>query len=306
MLVGMKEMLHIAAPGKVNLALWVGPVGADGMHPICSWMVTIDLCDDLALHRLPPGRLSRYAILWHQEALQRTEIDWSIKKDLAVRAHLALQSHVGRDLPIQMKLEKRIPVGGGMGGGSSNAAATLRGLNSLFDLGLSTADLAGIGSGIGSDVPFFIDGGSALVEGAGEKVTVQPTSSPIHLALFFPGVACHTGKVYEQFDQMTASANSPQQVYDMLESSLDPDVLFNDLGAAACCVAPVLNTHIEQIQALAERSVCVSGSGSTLFVVCDDMMHAEALVQAVHKDSGLLGIATSSIQEAPPLLVEGP
>src|SRR5262245_27082839 len=109
----MPPPVVIRAPAKLNLALSVGPPTATTsgtMHPICSWMVTVDLFDDLHIAQLDSGSLSRYAILWHKEAKRRSEINWSITKDLAVRAHIALQKHVGRDLPLQLKLEKRIPV----------------------------------------------------------------------------------------------------------------------------------------------------------------------------------------------------
>ena len=115
--------IAVQAPAKLNLALSVGPPDQRGMHPICTWMVTISLCDDLLVTRLDEGRLSRYAILWHPDALRPLEIDWPVPRDLAVRAHLALEQHVGRPLPVQLKLDKRIPVGGGLGGGSSDAAA---------------------------------------------------------------------------------------------------------------------------------------------------------------------------------------
>ena len=115
----MGAALTLPSPAKLNLALAVGPPRPDGLHPICSWMTTIDLADELTITRLPPDRLSRYAILWHAEARRPREIDWSITKDLAVRAHLALERHCERALPLQMKLEKRIPLGSGLGGGSS-------------------------------------------------------------------------------------------------------------------------------------------------------------------------------------------
>jgi 4-diphosphocytidyl-2-C-methyl-D-erythritol kinase len=297
MLVGMPNVIQTSASAKVNLALWVGDVGDEGMHPICSWMVSLDLCDELTLHRLEPGGLSRYAILWHEEALQKSEINWPIKNDLAVRAHLALQAHVGRVLPLQLKLEKRIPVGGGLGGGSSDAAATLRGLNLLFDLNVSDEKLAAIGAEIGSDIPFFMTGSSALVEGLGERVTIKALKKPIYLAVFFPAVSCHTGQVYQMFDELPQSATRPQQIYDMIDSPVDPQAMFNDLTAAACCIAPILEQHIEKISALANRPVAVSGSGSTLFVICDDLMHAEALVEAANKEFGLPGLATATVQD---------
>ena len=158
----MPEKITISAPAKLNLALSVGFPNADGMHPICSWMVTVDLFDELELTRLENDRFSRYGIIWHAEAKRRSGINWPITTDLAVRAHLALEDRFRRRLPLQLKIEKRIPVGGGLGGGSSNAAAMLLAVNRLFELGLSVEELAGIGEGLGADVPFLVRGGSAI------------------------------------------------------------------------------------------------------------------------------------------------
>ena len=112
-----RRTINSNAPAKINLALAVDRARDDGMHPIVSWMTPIGLMDELAVTRLEDDRLSRYAVLWHEDAPVRSAIDWSITSDLAVRAHLALEAHAGRKLPVQMKLEKRIPVGGGLGGG---------------------------------------------------------------------------------------------------------------------------------------------------------------------------------------------
>ncbi len=112
----MPETLVSQAPAKLNLALSVGPPAEDGMHPICTWMVAIDLCDELTVTRLEADRLSCYAIIWHEDAKRRSDIDWPITRDLAVRAHLALEQHTNSRLPVQLKLQKRIPVGAGLGG----------------------------------------------------------------------------------------------------------------------------------------------------------------------------------------------
>src|SRR5688572_1918801 len=164
----MARSIKVLAPAKLNLALSVGPPAPElgGFHPIASWMMTVELFDELTLTRLEPGVLSRYAIVWHKDARRRSEINWSLTKDLAVRAHHALEKHIGRvgEFPVQMKLEKRIPVGGGMGGGSSDAAAMLRALNDLYELNLPREELAKVGATLGSDVPFLVHGGSAIVE----------------------------------------------------------------------------------------------------------------------------------------------
>lgn len=276
------------------------------MHEICSWMVTVDLCDELLLTRLLPGNLSRYAIIWHPSAKRRTEIDWSITKDLSVRAHLALQKETGRDLPVQMKLEKRIPVGGGLGGGSSDAAAMLRGLNELYELGMSDEELAAIGGRLGSDVPFLIRGGSAIVQGLGDEITHHESSPDLHAVIAFPDFSCQTPLVYQRFDELIEGKDHRLRSDDVQSlaggsggtggevSTIDSQAIFNDLSAAAISVAPELEELISQISELAERPAHVSGSGSSLFVICDDPLHAESLAGAVEKRLDLPAVAVKA------------
>lgn len=293
----MPRSVSYQAPAKLNLALSVGPPirdagPASGMHPICSWMVTVDFFDELHLTRLEDDRLSRYAILWHADAKRRSEINWSIKKDLAVRAHLALQSHVGRTLPVQLKLEKRIPVGGGLGGGSSDAAAMLRAVNDLFDLTLSLDELSEIGATLGSDVPFLLHGGSAVVEGLGETITrhAPPANgeNPAHVVLIFPEASCPTAAVYGRFDEtMSANGKAKLRSGDVAAlasgglSHLRPDSPFNDLANAAMLTAPQLRDDLASVSELAQRPAHITGSGSSLFVICDDEPHAAALAQSI-------------------------
>jgi 4-diphosphocytidyl-2-C-methyl-D-erythritol kinase len=294
----MPDVVTIQAPAKLNLALAVGPPGAGGMHPICSWMVTVDLYDDLEVRRLPADRFSRYAILWHEDARRRSEIDWSVTKDLAVRAHLALEKRAGRPLPVQMKLEKRIPVGGGLGGGSSDAAAMLHAINELYDLGLGLDELAGIAHTLGSDVPFLIGGGSALVEGLGERLTRHDQTPELHAVVVFPDAFCPTGRVYGLFDDEDPG---PLRVDDVLAltagmpGSPAADGVFNDLANAAVRTAPELEEILARLSELAERPAHVSGSGSSVFVLCDDALHAQFLAEAVEKEQQLPAVAVQAV-----------
>jgi 4-diphosphocytidyl-2-C-methyl-D-erythritol kinase len=279
----MSPLVTVLAPAKLNLALAVGAPRADGMHPICSWMVTVDLCDELEVTRLPEDRFSRYAILWHEEARKRGEIDWSITKDLAVRAHLALEAHVGRRLPVQLKLEKRIPLGGGLGGGSADAGAMLRALNTLFELELPVETLAGIGAELGSDVPFMVHGGSATVEDLGGTVRRHEAMPDLHGVIVFPRLACATPAVYRAFDEIDAASSDHARVHGLAPESgvvPDPDALFNDLTPAALAVVPALGEIIAKLTSIAERPALLSGSGSSIFVLCDDALHAEHLANA--------------------------
>ncbi|MCH2153716.1 MAG: 4-(cytidine 5'-diphospho)-2-C-methyl-D-erythritol kinase [Phycisphaerales bacterium] len=290
----MPQSIHIQAPAKLNLALSVGPPDGEGMHPICSWMLTLDLMDEMELTALEPDRLSRYAILWHEEARQRREIDWSITSDLAVRAHLALERYVKRSLPIQMKLEKRIPLGGGLGGGSSDAAAMLRGVNRLFDLNLSDRVLEGIAASLGSDVPFLVRGGSAIVEGIGELIEADQDMPDLHAVLVFPEIGCDTGLVYRTYDQQGPTELESERIRALKDRPIDGGSLFNDLAAPALEVAPDLSKHQQQIKEIASMPVHVSGSGSTLFTVCRGAMESEALASAIESQTGLVSIPVSS------------
>jgi 4-diphosphocytidyl-2-C-methyl-D-erythritol kinase len=289
------RQITVRAPAKLNLALSVGPPGADRMHPISSWMVTLDFADDLHLRRLEEGRDSLYAIVWAPDAPRPTEIDWPIARDLAVRAHLALERAVGRRLPVRMKLEKRIPVGGGLGGGSSDAAAMLRALDEVFELGLGADRLADIASELGSDVPFLVHGGSAIVEGLGERIERMPGLPDVHAVLAFPSAPCPTGAVYGKFDLMRPDASvEPARVRELARArTLAADAPFNDLAGPAIAVEPSLEDDIDEVRAATQRPVHVSGSGSTLYVLCNGRLEADLLAEQVRERAGLPAAAAS-------------
>ena len=264
-----RPVVTARACAKLNLALAVGPAReGDGFHPIASWMARVDLADDLELTRLESG-FSRYAVIWAPDALRRSPIDWPITKDLAVRAHLLLEETVGRPLPVQLKLEKRIPVGGGLGGGSADAAAMLLAVDGLFGLDLGRGRLLELSTRLGSDVAFFLEDGPAIVEGLGERIERTP-GAEAHVVLVAPDFACPTPDVYRAFDAAPARPFEDARVRALAEgASVDPDALFNDLLDAARGVRPALAEAMERVGELAGgRRVHLTGSGSALFVVC--------------------------------------
>ena len=267
--------VHIQVPAKINVSLTVEPPRADGMHPITSRMTKIALYDDLEVTRLDDHALSRYAILWHAEATRRTEIDWAVTNDLAVRAHRLLEKTVGQSLPIQMKLEKRIPVGSGLGGGSSDAAAMLQAITQLFQLDVEVEETA---IQLGSDVPFFLTGGAALVSGIGE--TVKPIAyEEQYFVLVIPEYCCQTAEVYAAFDTLGCSQNADSA---------------NDLAFAACKVVPQLAIDMEELHKLSGQKVHLSGSGSSMFIICDNAHHAITLAEIIEKQSALVALATQT------------
>ncbi len=287
----MRERLRARGAAKLNLALSVGGPDSDGMHPIASWMTSVDLYDELELVRLPVGYPSRYAINWHEDARRRSDIDWSVSKDLSVLAHDALERRVDRALAVQARIEKRIPVGGGLGGGSADAAVMLHALNQLFQLGLSTDELAEVGGPLGSDVAFQVHGGAAVVAGLGEQVELHEAPADLHAVLVLPETACPTGPVYRRFDELQPEARVDEpRVRDLLSSPLVADAPFNDLAAAAFDLHPALLEDLERVRAIVEGPVHLSGSGSTLFTVCDASLHADLLAAAITEQTGIPAI----------------
>ena len=300
----MPRSIHLKAPAKLNLGLSVGPPGPDRMHPITSWMVTVDLLDEIELIRLEEPALSMYAVAWHEEARRTPEIDWPMSRDLAARAHQALERHVDRQLPVRMRIEKRIPIGSGLGGGSSDAAAVLRGVNELFDLDLDDDQLANVGATIGSDVPFLVRGGSAIVEGLGDRLEQHETLPRIDAVVAFPELHCSTAEVYGWFDDLAEEGVTtglrPEAIRSIATGPLRPDAPFNDLHGPALRAAPGLEERLRSLSELAERPAHVTGSGSGIYVICDESFHAEALAVAVEERLGLPAIHVRTCPVPPP------
>lgn len=285
----MPNALTRNAWAKINLALAVGPPETDGRrkgwHRIASWMHAIDLFDTLEVQRLSAGA-SVLETRWAEDAPQPSPIDWPPESDLVSRTHRTVESHVGRALPVRIRVTKRIPVGSGLGGGSADAAGTLLALRDLFRLGLSNQDLCAIGASIGSDVPFFIDDRDpprpALVLAFGDVIR-RVTRSRADLALVLPPFMCSTPVVYKTFDRMLAAGHSLRA--DLVEFACgpapDPARLFNDLALPAETAYPDLARLRRRAAEAFGMPVHLSGSGSTLFVIHDAAMPLPKLDDAV-------------------------
>ncbi|MEM8758487.1 MAG: hypothetical protein AAGF47_11995 [Planctomycetota bacterium] len=200
------------AYAKLNLALSVGPPIAEGLpgaglHPIASWMVPIALTDAVTVEPRADGSGIELHRSWADEAPLPRPMRWGDEQDLAVRALRRLGAAAGRELGARVVVEKRIPFGGGLGGGSSDAAVCLLAANAAFGLGRSVADLAELGAMLGSDVPFFLDEPlldrdgpprAALVTGTGDRVERIETR-PAPLLLILPPFGCATAEVFDAF-----------------------------------------------------------------------------------------------------------
>src|SRR5262249_27127024 len=161
------------------------------------------------------------------------------EKDLAARAHSLLEREAGRPLPAVIRVIKRVPVGGGLGGGSSDAAAALLATNEAFGLALSLERLSTLSRELGSDVAYFLDDRSpprpAVVEGLGDRIRrLAPAAG--ELLLLIPPFGCPTGEVYRAFDAQPAHPLRDQDIRDLASEPLRPAALFNDLTPAAAKV----------------------------------------------------------------------
>lgn len=279
----MSRRVERRAWAKVNLCLSVAsPEPPDsprpGWHRIASWFHAIGLHDTLVLTSLPPGRETVLERLWAPHAPRAAPIDWPAERDLALRALRLLERRVGRPLPTHLRVEKRVPVGGGLGGGSSDAAATLRAANDLHRLGLSRDELQQLGAQLGSDVPFFLDDHDpprpALVTSFGEEIErLEPLGAVIDLAV--PPFGCPTPEVYAALDRIRpgpVAADEPRvrRAIDQARlRGLAHADLFNDLSEPACIVQPRLARLRDRLRALGWSRPLVTGSGACVFRPAD-------------------------------------
>lgn len=295
------------AHAKINLALAVGPPqgppqGPRGYHPIASIFVCVSLAGEV---HIEPAAHSKgtFRTTWADDAPLPTPIEWPIEQDLGYRAWRALEAHTGRALPVHIDVRKRVPVGGGLGGGSSEAAAVLRGVNNRCALALSNTQLATIGATLGADVPFFLDDHTparpAVVAGFGERITrVQlPTA---RVVLFMLPLRCPTGAVYKAFDaamhQPPGTASLRGERIDALlnavreRKAIDPTMLFNDLAAPAMHAYPALAEHARHIARASGATIHVTGSGSTLLALARDAVQEQRLIAAADTGVRALGV----------------
>ena len=251
----MKNVIS-KAYAKINLTLDVFPKRDDGYHELRSIMQTVSLHDRVIVS-LESGRTEITS-----DALRA-----GIENDLCVRAAKQFLSVFLPDvkLGVDIQLEKNIPVSAGLGGGSSDAAAVIKCLAEEFRV-TDRERLIDVCRSIGSDVPFFLDGGMALVEGTGEKLTPLPYRFDRQLLLVKPQQGTSAGEVYRTFDTLSApSAYATDSVLLRMEQGVLPtDALSNTLQDAAIMVAPQSGEIVKQMYSLGAEKSLVSGSGSTV------------------------------------------
>jgi 4-diphosphocytidyl-2-C-methyl-D-erythritol kinase len=269
-------MMRILSPAKINLHLRVGPRAPDGFHPLLSWMCTVGLHDTIEMTTTTDPGI--HLTCDHPDV----PIDAT---NLIIRAGQALNPNLGAEVSLQ----KKIPLGGGLGGGSSNAAFALTGFNQLWNLNLSNDRLAAIASQLGSDVPFFLHGPSSICEGRGQLVTPIPPPKPKFVVLILPQLSMPTPAVYKKFDDLKLGSNDNVKKHPdwnhwtTLPAKQLLPLLINDLEPPAFSLRPDLADLRTKIESQISRPVRMSGSGSSLFTLANDSSEAQALADSIRK-----------------------
>lgn len=271
-----QRTLWLEARAKLNLGLRVVGRRADGYHLLDTLFHTVALHDDLRL------RLAERDCQLEVTADDPAALVPAGPDNLVVRALSRLAAAVGYRGGFVAHLHKRIPHGGGLGGGSSDAAAALRLANELLARPLDEGRLAAVAVGLGADVPFFLRGGSQRGRGIGDAL--EPVAvAPLHFVLVVPPFGCPTADVYKSFATLWKSGAAADtvgtiEVPDTTEALLRTGFP-NDLQLAAERVRPELGALRLRVGQLAGMPVAMTGSGSTLFVPCASERAAELCVQ---------------------------
>ncbi len=264
-------MLTIEAPAKLNLTLEVLGKRPDGYHEIRSVVQTIDMCDRL-----------------HFQTASRAEFksgtpEWIAEESLVTKAVGLLREATGCATAVNIEVDKHIPLLSGLGGDSSDAAAVLVGLNRLWGLDLSQERLLGLAAELGSDVAFFVHGGTALMKGRGEIVTPLPLLSEVWFVLVVPALSREPGKTGRAYAALKESdytgGQYTERMVEILRGGgrLEPEMLFNVFERTIFKGSQVIAECRQQMMAAGAGNVHLAGSGPTLFTMTGDRATAEQI-----------------------------
>lgn len=267
---------------KINLTLDVGGLRSDGYHEITSVLQTISLADTLSLTRISAGIVVSCSASGVPDG----------QDNLAYRS-LAEISH---RLPggICVEIEKRIPQGAGLGGGSSNAAAALKGADLLYAIGLAEDELLSAAAVVGSDVPFFILGGTVLARGRGEKVTSVSSLPVLWVVLVKPPFEVSTGEIYGLYQVKKAEPRTPS-LLDCLEKGDREGILRalgNDLEAVTASLYPEISSIKQRLLQLGALGAMMAGSGPTVFGLFNNKEDALQAAGKLREDDAQLDVFT--------------
>ena len=269
-------MRLLASPAKINLFLHVTGKRPDGYHELFSLMCGIAIFDHIRLdfsgHEIE--------VECNHPAVPLDESNLAYK---AAQHFFAACGHIStRGLRIQ--IDKQIPVAAGLGGGSSNAAAVLMGLNAHYGFPLSSPQMSNLGLSLGADVPFFLFGKPALATGIGEQLEAFDGLPNYHVIVIFPGFAVSTATVFNQLNlRLTNHEKKPTKALLKNKGFIAPNHLHNDLESVALKAYPEIARAKKKLAALGAQGVLMSGSGPSVFGLFDQEQTALKAASALSK-----------------------
>ena len=274
----MEDSLVEKAYAKINLGLKVLSRRPDGYHEILSVAQCVDLADVLYFEPASSDQLT-----CNLDSLS-TGLD-----NLVCRALDAFRAQLDRPAQsFRIHLDKNIPIGAGLGGGSADAAAVLRALNRFYDQPFSNADLCQIASTLGSDIPFLVEGGTALMRGRGEILNKLSWAGAVFYVLAYPEVEVSTAWAYDQLGPILTE-DSPyfNFIVSLSGGCVDHDRLFevleNDFTPAVERTYPIVAELRSQLDRVGARATSMSGSGSTVYGIFDDRKTASQAQSALQR-----------------------
>ena len=269
-----KNLIHLKSPAKINLFLRILDKRKDGYHNLENLMQTINFCDEIEIAQ---KSVNDENIIFE---CNEKNVPFG-KENIAVRAVMKYREITGIKNKVFLKLKKRIPVGGGLGGGSSNAGTVLLGLNILNNNSLSIKKLTRVAIELGSDVPFFLHGGLALCTGKGEVVTPMKSMELFHIVLVNPGFSISTKTAYENFEKKQLTrVNESAKVLKCGSITYFKElipVLHNDLEESVITQYPLLREIKDYLEKCGCEKAMVTGSGSSIYGICKEHNKAEEI-----------------------------
>ncbi|MFT9850300.1 4-(cytidine 5'-diphospho)-2-C-methyl-D-erythritol kinase [Aneurinibacillus sp. REN35] len=254
----------IKAPAKINLTLDVLAKRPDGYHEIEMVMTTIDLADRLTIHSLEEDKITLDCTVSYLPLDERNHV---------YQAARLIKERFGIQRGVHIHIDKQIPIAAGLAGGSSDAAATIKGLNTLWQLGMTVEEMAALGSQVGSDVSFCVYGGTALARGRGERIERLPTPPPCWVILAKPPIGVSTGDVYGalRVDELEDGRKSAQMIEAIRRGDFSGvcNALGNHLESVTLAAHPQVRQIKERMLRFGADGVLMSGSGPTVFALTD-------------------------------------
>ncbi len=246
---------------KVNIGLKVLNQRDDGYHNIYTVFQELDFGDSITIEKTDSG------------CTIKSNVDWipTDKSNICHKAYSAIKTKFPDLGGISIHIEKNVPIGSGLGGGSANAAAVLKGINELYGLGLSNSELKNIGASVGADVPFFIGGGTQLGEGIGDKLTLLPSHIQGRYLLVIPDVSISTPWAYsELINKLNSEELMPNFVGFFSGDYASLKIFENDFERIVIPAYPEIGAIKQKLLELGARFASLSGSGSTVYGIFDE------------------------------------